>query len=92
MIGFDAGRQSDLDALSSSSSSALSEAGKYDKTVKSKWFSQNIESDVSTLSAQTDVQHCVSTLVVNCTKSGWAMWRFLLDHSGTEQNRGGRLL
>ena len=50
------------------------EAEKYDETVKSKWISQNIDSGVSVLSAQTDVQHCIPTLGVNCTKSGWVMW------------------
>ena len=55
-------------------SGLVSEAEKFDETVKSKCFSQNIDSGVSILSAQTDVQHCVSTLVVNCTKSGWVMW------------------
>ena len=62
----------------------MSEAGKYDETVKSKKISQSVEGGVGILSAQTDVQHCVSTLVVNCTKSGWAMWRFFPDHSGTQ--------
>ena len=47
-----------------------SEAVKYDEAMKSMWFSQNIDSGVSILSAQTDLQHCVSTLVVICTRSG----------------------
>jgi len=62
----------------------VSEAEKYDETVKSKWFSQNIDSGVSILSAQTDVQHYVSTVVANCTKNGWAMRRVFLDHLGTQ--------
>ena len=51
----------------------MSEAAKYDEAVKSKCVSQNIDSGVSILSAETDVQHCVSTVVVNCAKSGWVM-------------------
>ena len=49
----------------------VSEAAKYDATVKSKCFSQNIDSGVSILSAQTDVQHCASTVVATCTKYCW---------------------
>ena len=65
----------------------VSEAEKYDETLKSKWFSQNIDSGVSILSAQTDVQHvqhCVSTVVANCTQNSWAMRRVLHDHLGTQ--------
>ena len=51
-------------------SGLVSEAVKYDETMKSKWFSQNIDSGVCILSAQTGLQHCVSTLVVICTRSG----------------------
>ena len=62
----------------------VSEAAKYDETAKSKCFSRNFDSGASFLSAQTDAQHCVSTVVANCTKNGWAMWRIFLDHSGTQ--------
>ena len=55
-------------------SGLVSEAEEYDETVKSKWFSLNVDGGVSSLSAQTDVQHYVLTLVVNCTWSGWVMW------------------
>ena len=52
--------------------------------LKSKCFSQNIDSGVSILSAQTDVQHCASTVVAICTKYGWTMWRVFLGHLGTQ--------
>ena len=41
-------------------SGLVSDAEKYDETVKSKWFSQNFDSDVSILSAQTDVLSLLS--------------------------------
>ena len=55
--------------------------------------SQIIDNGVSILSAQTDVQHCVSTVVAKCTENGWATRRVFLDHLGTQvghenKNRG----
>ena len=62
----------------------VSDAAKYDVTVKSKFFSQHIDSGVSILSAQTDVQHCASSVVAICTMYGWTMWRVFLGHLGTQ--------